>query len=996
MNKKSLVIVCLALVLVLSLSVFVSAGFFSNFWGKITGKVTYDSEGWTEWLDRDGPGGSGDYETKVNFVGVCDTPTNIECRVRTTKVSYDGTGQDVTATPSAGCYCLNSNNPEGCLDYEVRFLCPNMASVEPVCGDGTCDSDETCSNCPGDCGVCGTSATCESGVYSYPQDQASTSHNIFQYTPWGSDYKYAKGYCSIVHNCASYKDVTTAIDGSRVCRCDTGSFGCTGGSCTTSAGSFVTITSVTCVECDEDIDCVEGSTCQNGVCVGGIGPVCGNGILEGVEECDDGNIVSGDGCSSTCTIETVATPACIDSDVTLGYSDGKNYYEKGWYSGYGDFCSLNPGEENILLEYYCSYDASGNPIKNYTKYNCSSEGKICDRNQTSSTYGACVGDDSLTPRVAFWSGRVNQHFDIAFGVWSTDFDVTSSVGIDKLAYCKKWYGSDIVFVKEYKLETITTWMAIGNKGGPYTSVGQSYECVKSSSLTLKENGATCSSDFECKSGSCGEILANEEYTNPENVCHDNPSKCVIDSSGIEVSEGGKSCLSSKVFRTCSADNQENFWGAQTQCAPDESCFEGRGCLKHEFIFRLNDCHFPAHRYFVNDGYVGNPPELEDAMELSDSCVGVSFRINKMPPEESDLDDFVSEMEARGYYYYITAASSDFRTFAGFPTTGVESPFILDVPKLCGYLKNEHAEGLYLHEMGRYVAGAYHDKEYDWVHIEQVLACAKANKKKIIWSDFGSGGWTDIRYYIDHDNEARRIFETYGDVLVPLIADNTRTDETWRSNLPGGLDFEDIIHVSDVYCNGERGGSIQDWHWEAITGSLDVPASDIERYIGISYDEGGKYSQFEDSNWDKNEPQNHGEFYMGIERGKKHICGVSPCVSSDCDSGFSCESPKCIGSYDEKLNRYGDFYNWDANKYYTSPRCEKCADTGRKGYAVDDLAWYEHTCVENRFVWCWGARWSKGKTYLANAYRAVSCEGLSEPACNSHSECSWGSFSCVKP
>src|SRR5690625_2059201 len=32
-------------------------------------------------------------------------------------------------------------------------------------------------------------------------------------------------------------------------------------------------------------------------------PVCGNGILEEGEACDDGNTASGDGCSSTCQIE---------------------------------------------------------------------------------------------------------------------------------------------------------------------------------------------------------------------------------------------------------------------------------------------------------------------------------------------------------------------------------------------------------------------------------------------------------------------------------------------------------------------------------------------------------------------------------------------------------------------------------------------------------------------------------------------------------------------
>ncbi len=39
-----------------------------------------------------------------------------------------------------------------------------------------------------------------------------------------------------------------------------------------------------------------------------IGPICGNGILEAGEECDDGNNVDGDGCSSTCTTEAVTPP----------------------------------------------------------------------------------------------------------------------------------------------------------------------------------------------------------------------------------------------------------------------------------------------------------------------------------------------------------------------------------------------------------------------------------------------------------------------------------------------------------------------------------------------------------------------------------------------------------------------------------------------------------------------------------------------------------------
>jgi len=39
-----------------------------------------------------------------------------------------------------------------------------------------------------------------------------------------------------------------------------------------------------------------------------ITPVCGNGVIETGETCDDGNTVSGDGCSSTCQTESVTPP----------------------------------------------------------------------------------------------------------------------------------------------------------------------------------------------------------------------------------------------------------------------------------------------------------------------------------------------------------------------------------------------------------------------------------------------------------------------------------------------------------------------------------------------------------------------------------------------------------------------------------------------------------------------------------------------------------------
>lgn len=44
-------------------------------------------------------------------------------------------------------------------------------------------------------------------------------------------------------------------------------------------------------------------------------PACGNGVVEGLELCDDGNTTNGDGCSSTCTIEL---PVCGNGVIEVG------------------------------------------------------------------------------------------------------------------------------------------------------------------------------------------------------------------------------------------------------------------------------------------------------------------------------------------------------------------------------------------------------------------------------------------------------------------------------------------------------------------------------------------------------------------------------------------------------------------------------------------------------------------------------------------------------
>ncbi|HEX4352590.1 MAG TPA: DUF4215 domain-containing protein [Polyangiales bacterium] len=63
---------------------------------------------------------------------------------------------------------------------------------------------------------------------------------------------------------------------------------------------------------DGQLDSTAGEECDDGVNAGGYGqcgkgckrgPRCGDGVVQGPEQCDDGNLISGDGCSNSCQRE---------------------------------------------------------------------------------------------------------------------------------------------------------------------------------------------------------------------------------------------------------------------------------------------------------------------------------------------------------------------------------------------------------------------------------------------------------------------------------------------------------------------------------------------------------------------------------------------------------------------------------------------------------------------------------------------------------------------
>jgi len=91
--------------------------------------------------------------------------------------------------------------------------------------------------------------------------------------------------------------------------------------------------------------------------------ICGNGKVESGEECDDGNTIDGDGCSSTCTNEGALK--CIDSDVSAGTITEQSFVAGTttrkrtlWF----DTIKKDSCSGTTLIEYYCS----GTDIKSST------------------------------------------------------------------------------------------------------------------------------------------------------------------------------------------------------------------------------------------------------------------------------------------------------------------------------------------------------------------------------------------------------------------------------------------------------------------------------------------------------------------------------------------------------------------------------------------------------------------------------------------------------
>ncbi len=179
-----------------------------------------------------------------------------------------------------------------------------------------------------------------------------------------------------------------------------------------------------------------GAVTLNTLVPGG-SPVCGNNAVEAGETCDDGNTVSGDGCSSTCQIEASAGDECADC---LAIGDGTFSGSTSDNGGAGDDTSCG-GTDDLIDEWYCytatctgtATASTCNPGTNFDTTlavysSCGGTELACNDDAVGSPVACDLGGDNRKSIVT-WPATSGTIYYVRVSGWggnTGDFDLTLS------------------------------------------------------------------------------------------------------------------------------------------------------------------------------------------------------------------------------------------------------------------------------------------------------------------------------------------------------------------------------------------------------------------------------------------------------------------------------------------------------------------------------------------------------------------------------------------
>ena len=213
--------------------------------------------------------------------------------------TYDCDDNDPNVYPGNGCsVCTPSQEICNGLDEDCDNIPDNGGNLN--CGSNTpiCFA--------GSCVQCGMDSHCDDGLYCNGQESCNAGSCAIGVAPNIND-----GISCTSDTCDEANDIIIHSPNNNLCQnglwcdgtevCDV-SLGCRAG---------------TTIICDDGKQCTSNNCFEGlnrndnaGICTYGSTncDICGNNVIETGEQCDDGNTLSGDGCSSICQIEI---PSCV-------------------------------------------------------------------------------------------------------------------------------------------------------------------------------------------------------------------------------------------------------------------------------------------------------------------------------------------------------------------------------------------------------------------------------------------------------------------------------------------------------------------------------------------------------------------------------------------------------------------------------------------------------------------------------------------------------------